>query len=173
MWWAMVLQALTGFAGSIIKFQEEKRQFKYSKKYNKQTAASIREQENYDIAATSRRIFEERQAASEKKAAIKLQTAEARAFGEVAAEAGGVRGISVNSLVDSLSRQGARGIGAVDANLKSAQQTIYGHQLAINRGATAQIRSLSRVRSPSLTGLFIDILGQGAGAAATGISASK
>lgn len=165
--------ALTSIATQVQNYQVGKQEAKWANKDANISEAEIKKSENYDLAANTRRIFEERQALSEKKQEIRRQMLEVSASADVGAAAGGVRGFSVNAVLDNIARQGGRSISVSRANFESRNSALLGQRRAISQNARAALAGLPRVAGPSLTGLLIGVAGSAMGGAGSYVSTEK
>lgn len=106
--------------------------------------------EDYD--QTSRMAQQETAAASQKINQNQIEARKAAASATVAASAGGVSGLSVDSIIGDIWGQEAQFRDSVNQNLENTGQQLNVERRSIQRGYTNQINSRQQPNRPSLLG---------------------
>ena len=160
----MLLTALSMAVGAvqgIMQYSAQKQQYDAQVERNKENAANARTAAINKWESINTRAGQEGIAANQKKMAANKETAQAVATGQVAADEGGVSGISVNSLVRGLYGKGADHNNAVDANLAMNRSYLEGEGDVAQANAQNQINSMPIPEKPNFAAALVGIFGSG------------
>jgi hypothetical protein len=128
--------------------------------YNKNVIASFAAARDEQSQLTLRHL-EEQDATAAKLKLSQLQEAEAKAEARVASSAGGVSGLSIDSLLSDIGGRSALNRQAERRNFSIVAQQLQAEQQATIHRAAARVASLPKGRKPSSAPFLLGIAGAG------------
>lgn len=151
--------AVAGVAGAVGEYREGARR-------HEENAQSARDAYILETHLTNKRLLQERQASSQKKADNSIKRMQAEATGLVAAASGGVQGRSVEQVLDDFRRSE----GVVSDRIDQSQEAREDQAVFDMQGSAAKARSrVNSVPMPSLSGVYTATV-RGVGSLANGYS---